>query len=194
MIRDRNVEWRSKRLFLPVGGDLGYTATGLVGWHTGAPVFAELSTLGYGAVKFELASDEYVQVLPLPRDVDVDHPVYFRVYWSTESTEATDTAEFILTYADIAAGEEMTAADTALNTVIATDTWGTATAFTLAITEWGKINASTLSNGDLMVLETEINATDATIASEFIYFLGLEMEYTPRVTVGVGSTQEGYRS
>ena len=193
MIRDRNVEWKSKRIFLPTVG-VGETATGLVGRHTGAPVTAELGALGYGCVRFELASDEYVHVLPLPRDLDVEHPIYFRIYWTTDGSTAADTAQFILTYADIAAGEELTAADTALSTAIATDTFGSTTALTLAITEWGKLNGSTLTKGDILILETEINATDVTIASEYIYYLGLEIEYTPEATVGGGPTQESYRS
>lgn len=193
MIRDRNIEWKTKRLFLPVPG-IGETATGLVGRHTGAPVTAEISTLGYGAVQFDTAGDEFVHVLPLPRDVDVDQPIYFRIYWTTDSTTAADTATFILTYADIAAGEALTAADTALSTAIAVDTYGSASADVLAITEWGKLNGKTLTAGDLLILETEIDATDATIGSEYIYYFGLEMEYTPAETKGVGSVQEGYRS
>lgn len=193
MIRDRNIEWKSKRIFLPTVG-ISETATGLAGMGTGDPVTTELGSLGYGAVKFELDGDEYVHVLPLPRDLDTDHPIYFRIYWTTAGTETTDTAQFILTYADIAAGEELTAADTALSTVIATDTFGSGTALTLAITEWGKLNAGTLTAGDLLILETEINATDVTIASDFIYYLGLEIEYTPYATKGVGSISEGYRS
>lgn len=194
MIRDRNIEWKSKRLFLPSPG-IGWDATGLVGRHTGAPVTGELSTLGYGAVTFDAAGDEFVQMIPLPRDLDVEHPVYFRVYWTTDGATAADTAEFILTFADIAAGEEFTAADTALDTAIATDTYGTATALILAKTAWGKVNASTFTAGDMLVLETELNATDIDVAStELVFFLGLEMEYTPEATVGGGPTQESYRS
>ena len=194
MIRDRNIEWKSKRLFLPSPG-IGWDATGLVGRHTGAPTTGELGALGFGAITFNALGDEYVQMIPLPRDLDVEHPVYFRVYWTTDGATAADTSQFILTYADIAAGEEFTAADTALNTAIATDTYGTATALILAITEWGKVNASTFTEGDMLVLETELNATDVDVAStELVFFLGLEMEYTPKATSGVGPTQEGYRS
>ena len=194
MIRDRNVEWKSKRLFIPVVGT-GWDATGLVGRHSGAPTTGELGALGYGAVRFDGAGDEFVQILPLPRDVDVEHPIYFRVYWTTDSTTSADTIDFILTYADIAADEELTAADTALSTAIAQDTYGTTTALTLKTTAWGKLNGSTLTKGDFLILETEMDATDIDVgSSEIVYFLGLEMEYTPEATVGGGPTQEAYRS
>jgi len=194
MIRDRNIEWKSKRKFLSVPGT-GWDATGLVGRHTGAPTTGELGALGYGAVRFDADGDEFVQIVPLPRDLDVEHPVYFRVYWTTDGTTAADTIDFILTYADIAIDEELTSADTALSTAIAQDTYGTTTALTLKATEWGKLNASTLTEGDTLVLETEMDATDIDVgSSEIVYFLGLEMEYTPKATAGVGPTQEGYRS
>ena len=49
MIRDRNIEWKSKRIFLPTVG-VGEDATGLVGRHTGAPTTGELGALGYGSI------------------------------------------------------------------------------------------------------------------------------------------------
>ena len=194
MIRDRNIEWKRKRVFLhPLQGggwNAGSGAATIVGLHTGDPVFAELSTFGFGAVRFEAEGDEWVQLWQLPKDVDVDKPIYFRVVWSSESTTAADKATFILTYKAVADGETLAAANTALDTPIPQDTWGATSAFTVARTDWGKINGGTLSEGDLLVLETEIDSTDVTIGSEYIYFLGLEVEYTPKKTFGPGMTTE----
>lgn len=186
MIRDKNIEWKRKRLHIDPLVGLGWTTAGTVpvGLHTGAPVFAELGSLGFGAVKFEATGDEWVNTFQLPKDVDVSKPVYMRVLWTTDSTTSTDDATFIVTYKAIGLGEALASADTALNTPIAEDRYGSGTAQVLAATPWGKINGGVLSAGDYLVVETEIDATDATIGSEFIYFLGLEVEYTPKKTVG----------
>ena len=192
MIRDRNIDWKRKRIHLEPLTGMGWTTAGTVpvGLHTGAPVFAELSTFGFGAVKFEAAGDEWVQLWQLPKDCDVSKPIRFRVVWSTESTTAADKATFKLTYKAVADGEALAAANTALDTTIAQDTWGATAAYTIARTAWGQIAADTLSEGDLLVLETEIDATDVDIANEYIYFLGLEIEYTPKKTKGTGITAE----
>ena len=192
MIRDKNIEWERKRARIDPLVGLGWTTAGTVpvGLHTGAPVFAEIGTLGFGAVKFEAAGDEWVNVWGLPADVDVNHPVYFRVLYSSESSTAADTMTFILTYKAVAEGEALAAADTALNTTIAVDTYGGAAAKTLAKTGWGVVNGGVLSEGDTLVLETEIDATDATIGSEYVYLVGLEVEYTPKRTAGTGHSAE----
>ncbi len=192
MIRDRNIEWERKRVQIDPLVGMGWTTAGTVpvGLHTGAPVFAEIGTLGFGAVKFEGEGDEWCNLWALPADVDVDQPLYLRVVYSSGSSTAADTMTFIVTYKAFAEGEAFAAADTALNTAIAADTYGGAAANTVAKTAWGKINGAVLSEGDILLIETEIHATDATIASEFVYLVGLEVEYSPKRTAGTGNSQE----
>jgi hypothetical protein len=189
MIRDRNIDWARKRVTLEALQGMGwYVSTTVVGLHTGDPDYVELSTFGVGAVQFAQEGDEWCQMWELPKDLDVHFPIYFKVKWSSEST-AEDGATFILTYHDAGIGEALAAADTALSTPLVEDTH-TGTAFTVNKTEAGVIAADTLSDGDTLVLETEIHATDATIGSEYIYFLGLEIEYTPKKTLGDGKEVE----
>ena len=196
--RDQQIDWRRKRVFLEPLQGMGWTTGGTVpvGLHTGDPVFAEISTYGFGAVKFEGVGDMWVQTWQLPYDLDTEHPVYVSVLWTTESTTTGDTAEFIVLYQRLAVGSALATAATALDTTIKAangnlaDEYGTSTALTITKTEAGKIDGGTFTDGDFVVFNTEINATDVTIASEFIYLLGLEIVYTPKMCTGIGKTYE----
>ena len=191
--RDQQIDWRRKRVFIEPLQGMGWTTGGTVpvGLHTGAPVFAEISTHGFGAVKFEAVADEWVQTWQLPYDLDTEHPIYVAVLWTTAATTAADTASFIVTYKRIAVGSALAAAATALDTPITLlDEYGTTTALTIKKTDYGIINGGTLTDDDFIVWETEIDATTVTINSEFIYFLGLEIVYTPKMCTGIGKTYE----
>ena len=179
LITDRNMEWKRKRIWIPAVNASGFSIDTPVGLHTGAPVWAEHSTFGYAGIKIEAAGDEYVHFLPLPHDVDVDHPIYIRTVSTTGSSTNTDAIDYILTYTAKAHGEVLAAAATALDTTIAADT-NTGTANQLYLGAWGQIAASTLTEGDVLILEFELNSTDVDLSSEFIWYLGFQMEYTPR--------------
>jgi len=186
MIRDKNIQWRRKRQYIAPLHGASYEPSGsaLAGKGTGAPVTVAIDTGAPMVVRFEEAGDKWINFIGLPKDVDVEKPLYIRVLWSTNSTTATDDATFIVLYKRVPAGVALAAAATALDTPIAEDRFGTTVAKTLCKTDWGKIAGKKLVEGDMLVLETEIDATDATIASEYIFFLGLEIEYTPKKTEG----------
>ena len=176
---------------------MGWTTGGTVplGLHTGAPVCAEVSSFGYSVVRFDAATDEWVQLWQIPYDLDPEHPVYISVLWSTVAA-AADTVDFTLTYTRLNTGSEIAAAATALDTTVAQDTH-TGTTLTINKTEQGKIDGGTLSDGDFLVLETTVDAStvgdgagDFTSPAEYIYFLGLEITYTPRMCAGIGQSYE----
>ena len=196
-MRDQQISWKRKKVFIEPLRGMGWTTGGTVplGLHTGAPVAAEMSTFGYAVIQFDAASDEWVQFWQIPYDLDPEHPVYIAVLWSTAAA-AADTADFIVTYTRLGVESELAAAATALNTAIAQDTH-TGTTLTINRTEQGKINGGTLTADDYLVFETEIDAStvgdgagDFTSGSEYIYFLGLEITYTPRMCAGIGQSYE----
>lgn len=189
-IRDKDIEWERKRIFLQAWGDAGFTATGLVGIHTGGPVYAELGTLGIGVVDME-AGDMYTHLLPLPSDADVAQDIRFRVFWSTDSTTAADTVDFVLLYSATAEAEALTTGASALDTTIAQDTHTSGNASALHKTAWGILDADTLTEGDVLHLNVEMDATAVdTAGSEHVYYLGTQMEYTPKRTAGSGMCEE----
>lgn len=189
MIRDTHIEWKRKRVFLPAVEGGGIIATSPVGLHTGAPVYAEMHNTGVGAIKFEAAGDEFVHLWPIPSDCDVDNDIYARTVYTTDETGDGVTVDFILTYHDITNDETLAAADTALDTVIANDTTDRGAPMALYKTAWGIIDSAKVIAEDFLVLETEINAFTP-IAATFIWYLGLEIEYTPRKTAGADTLQE----
>jgi hypothetical protein len=187
MIRDRNIEWKKKRLFIPVTEFSGLGHSAFLG--AGDVVLAELSTLGIGAARLEDLTDKILHAMNLPHDVDVTQPIYARVHWTSDSAAAEDTATMKVQYKAIADQEALAAPDTALDTVIAADTLGGQ--LYLCKSPWGTINANKIAKDDLVVFEVSCSATDATIASEYIYVLGLELEYSPAKTAGNGMGREG---
>lgn len=76
--------------------------------------------------------------------------------------------------------------DTALSTVIPVDEVPTNTAYTLARTSPGVINASTLTPGGFLELELELDAYAAGLAED-IFAIGVELLYTPLVSSELGA-------
>ena len=180
LITDRNMAWKRKRETIWAVNSPGFSANTPVGVHSGAPVWTEVSTLGFAGMIIDAAGDEYVHYYPLPADCDVDQPIYMRILYTTIGQTAADTQDWIITYIPVAHGEVLAAATTALNTIIANDDAG-ATTLNFLITAWGFINASVLTEGDVLIIEVECNATGVDVGdSEDVLYLGMEVEYSPR--------------
>lgn len=176
---DQGFRWRPGRLYLPASTFTGLAAG--IGVHTGAPIEAEISTIGDAAFLVDTAGDMVVTTHMIPWDLDPQKPIYVRVHWSSGSTDTADTIDFIVTYTALI--PEVTAQitpATALSTVIAQDTVPVATAYTRNRSSWGVINAGTLNEKaeDLSWL-IEMDAFAAGL-TEAKLILGLEIMYTPR--------------
>lgn len=189
MIKDTHIEWKLKRVFLPAVEGGSFTATSPVGLRTGDPVYAEIGNLGVGTIKFEADDDEFVHLWMIPADCDVDNDVYFRAVYTTLETGNAVTFIPILTYHDFTDQEAMAAADTNLDTAIATDTVEEGVSRALYKSAWGTMSAAKVIAGDCLVLELEQSAF-APIATTFILYFGLEVEYTPRKTAGADTLNE----
>jgi len=182
MIRDRNIDWARKRVYYGAL-DLQYPKTAkdtdetIVGAGTGDVILAEISTSGIVGWRLEATGDLIHDIKPLPWDFDSTQPLYIRVYWSSDSNTTTDDVTILAKYKKLSNGTAAAAGNTALDTAIPEDRL--IAQYGIMKTGWGKINANKLTAGEMYAWQFNVSATDVTIASEYIYFIGYELEYTP---------------
>lgn len=179
MIRDRNVDWARTRIFRHSWEFPAWiaNATGPVGSGTGAPDITEINAK-FTAADLRATTDVLVDVVMLPYDLDETFKTYFRVYWSTTSTTTTDNLTWKLLYGQMSNAGAAAIGTTALDTALAQQTVTLGNIVT--ITGWGNIAANKpLAPGKLMTMHCDLHSTDAT---EAVFLIGYEMEYTPRRT------------
>lgn len=154
------------------------------GFTAAAAVIQQINSTGETGLKMSTNGNAILYDWLVPLNLDVAHPVRFRVNWVTESTTSAHGALWTLTrkaYTRGGTGVAGTAlsatVDTALDTVIAADTVGTPNAaYQLNTTAAGIINAGSLTAGEHQTIKiamtTKTGATD-------IWLRGLEIEYVP---------------
>lgn len=194
MIRDFNIEWLEKRVFIPawtfqtfaiVGPSGGATDTGgAQGAGAGNPVMTEIGTTGIVGGEIAAAGDKFATIW-MPGDLDITKQLRARVWWTQTSTTATDTVDWLVTYTPLVA-ETTVLVDpvTALSTAITLADASSGVANTVQATSFGVINRNTVANTtDLISLGVEADGIGTFSANE-VLFLGLELRYTPRKTAG----------
>lgn len=117
----------------------------------------------------------------VPADLDQAYPVNIRVNWTTESTTLTDGALWTITRKAMTRNTTALSAtiSTALDTTIPADVVPVATAYAMATTNKGVINAGSLTAGEHQLLK--IVMTTKTGATN-IWLLGVEIEYVPIIS------------
>ena len=180
MIKDKNINWTRKRVYIGCNQFNGWKASEFLG--SGAVDFEEVSTFAIGGARLELTTDQVADCRPLPVDFDIKHPLYIRVYWSSDYSSTDGTALFRIRYIGIADGEVLEAPSTmGLDTVITADTSGGS--YFLHKSSWGKINEGTFDDGDFFIMEIICTAVaNITINSDYVFVHGYELEYTPKKT------------
>jgi hypothetical protein len=150
------------------------------------PLYAEVNATGIGGFLMNTAGDEVNYLGAIPSDLDITKQVRLRVWWTTDSTTNTDTVDWVVRYSLLQADQSTAIGSpaTVLNTVIAQDLVLGSTAELPHATAFGVIDRSVIpENSVLWGLEVEVDAKDAGLAED-LWFLGLEVRYTPRLTVG----------
>lgn len=188
--RDSRFWWKPSRVFIPawsfslqqaaLDGNAANADTVLISAASAAN-WEEINSLGVSGLDMSTDAEEVNTLQMLPYDLDIKHPVYVRVHYTTGSSDTADTVLWKVRYLPIQPNvTEIVSAATALDEVIATDTIPVATAYVWTATEWGRINANTLTNRvEAIQWEVEMDTKDTDI-SEDIFFLGLEIRYTPK--------------
>ena len=193
-IRDKAIGWKRRRIFLhPIDFASQWLEDGtskvMTGQGAGTPVFAalgvaasELTGIAIGA-----AGDEVYAFLPIPWDLDPDYPVWARIWFTHDSTDA-DTpdwrVDFKLIKKQIAISDAKSSPD--LTLTFAAKAVST-TSGALEVLQWEK-GSLTFDEDDLaMMIAVECNGLGNASANE-IKFMGLELAYTVRATVDVRET------
>lgn len=192
-LRDHRFDHRRKvvRLNAYEGAGIQSNGTGTVSVCVGAGdvVTAELNAAGFIVPAPDTAADEIGFIWLVPYDVDERYELGFRVLWSSDNTGTTDTATWKINWAHFGEGEAIAAPTGVLSTVIAADTVtgqyhfqktarGVLTAASHAITR------ANVEDGSALCMLVELDAKTTGLSNA--YFLGLELDYCPRMMKGNG--------
>lgn len=174
-----------RRKFFPIIGTNGWAAA-LVGAGAGDPIIGENTTSSLTGLRIQANADSHAMLISLPRDVDVESDIRFRIFWSSDQTTVADKYTWTLTYAELTVNSTSgmnTAAATALNTAIAEDT-NLVTASALSATPWGVLNGGTLTGTEqedyLLNILLTATTNGGTVATDLVIWYGLQIEYMPR--------------
>lgn len=164
--------------------NVGSTSLVLTGIDDGTPNLEEISTFGDVGFKMNTDGNSVSKKIIVPRNWDLTQDLGFKVYWTSGSATSADTIDWIVVYKKVTEDAAITAPATALTTAIAQDTVGANTAWLMKVTSEGVLDGATLtSTSRILFINVEMD-THAVGLSEDIYFLGLEVLYTPRMTAG----------
>jgi len=145
----------------------------------GNPSFGEVGSTGISALLPDDAGDMVGLAFNVPYDCDVKSGIDFAVQWSSSSTTTTHTATFKVEYTRHTIDSTALATGaTALSTVIAADT-NVAGAHAIQQSEFGTINGGTLTNGDFLALNVELDAVSG-LAATTVAMYNLVIRYIRR--------------
>jgi len=100
-------------------------------------------------------------------------------------TATHESVTWAVVYDRTAENATLEAASTALTSAIAADIYLGTSGYHSAITPWGYVNAETFSEGELLALNIELDASDKfDLVHDNPILLGLEIEYSRRKCVG----------
>lgn len=200
-IRNSHIDLNAKRVFISAKDFLQSQVTGAsvildAGFGTGAAQLLELGTSAHGAIRLEATTDD-VNYLWVPSDFDNRFPLYIRHLWTSDYAVADGTATFTTLYTAIKAGEAVAIGATALTKTHGASTKASATARTIYWSKYGAIapiatgaNANQTFGPETIAVALNITCSAVsgiTIASDYVWLLGTELVYTPRLTFGSNS-------
>jgi len=184
MIKDRNVAWNRKRVFLPCFNMMGLLADAAQG--TGAPAMAAdpLAASELVGLLIHDAGDEIYTAWPLPWDFDRKEPIRFRL-WFTHSSTDTDDPDWVVSYKAIEKQAAVTDAKSSADEDMAFAAKAvSATASALEILDWEEsVSDTKITSADkALMLAIECNGLGSATGDE-ICLWGLEIEYTVGATL-----------
>lgn len=190
------MDYRLHRKFITAAEIITGQVTGAstvltMGLGSGAGNLVELGTSGIGAIKLAATTDE-IDFLWVPCNVDYSNRILIRHLWTSDYATANGTATFTTKYNALKSGVAAVIGATALDKTITASTKVSATARTVYYSPYGWIAPSVLTPDTMaLTIDTVCSAVAGiTIASDFVYWLGCEIAYTPLHTFGDGSRRE----
>lgn len=180
MLKDRNIAWKTKRLtrdFRSMYGNLNGTFEGAGGAVNTAHSVAASEQV---VVPVGAKDDEFYDMFLIPWDMDIDHPLRWRLVFSHSSTDA-DTPTFTFDYMARAEGEAIADVTSHESTTFSGAVSTTANA--IEVTDWVETTSqSYITSSDILLL-IKLTATNLGGASaDEIELIGLQLEYTVAAT------------
>ncbi len=203
-IKNVHLDLIAKRHFFPatsfVTGQVSGASTVLTsGLGSGTPNLVELGTSNIPALRMAATTDETDWLWTAP-DFDNTLPLYIRYLWTSDYGTANGTATFTTLYKEFKTGDAIAAASTALTVAHGASTKAAATARALYWSKYGVIGPiATGGNANktfdpatiAVAFNVKVSAVSGiTIGTDFVYILGAELVYTPRMTFG-NNTRRG---
>ena len=207
-VRDCHLDKRMKQMFLrPIDFVTGATcvdpgpATLTAGYPpgTGVPLWnIGSSRSGYNGLRFSGAGNATISYAWRPWDVDNAHPVYCRLWWTSDSLLA-NVATFDVTYSTVSAALILATPTTTLTQRPVSV--AKAAAFGQPVfTRLGMIAPLATTAVAGQTFSPEIDAvtfaisvstmSNGAIASDFVWLMGMELLYTSKDTFGDGSRRQ----
>jgi hypothetical protein len=187
MIRDRNIAWKTKRVFLPAHLMSGLLEDGtskvLTSLGAGTPVLGEVIAAAQLAGMPMDAADEVFHFWPIPWDMDRAEPFRVRLHFIHKSTDA-DAPVFKTFYKAIARQEALTAANSSADETLTHSAHTCSTTNnSYEVTSWKSSASNTkIGSSDIALLFAfELDALGGATADECV-LLGAEIEYTVKAT------------
>ncbi len=213
-VRDANVDYLIRKVYVPSLAFVANTATPTVspnspqsfaaGFSAGSSSYVNVPNSRTGAIKLAATTSYIDYDWRIPQDMDKRWPVYFRYWWTADVLGTTNTVTFKTVYAIASlttAIPVIASPTTALSPTMAASAYPSGTVQNaLVATGRGQLGplASGAFAGQTLPDDTEYihiainpNATSYPTATGSVYFIGMDLEYTPRVTFGDGSHREG---
>jgi len=196
---DGDFNWKPGRLYIPWTQFMSMTTNTLdtasaAGdkWgslNAGVPVTKEISTVNIAGVFMDAAGDMVSTIVPAAQfspALDPRYATHFRVHWTSGSSTTADTATWIATYLALVAHDTAIIEPvTALDIAIPEDT--VSGAYDYQLTDWGSLDGGTFTQEtEAIALRVELDAFAAGL-TEDVFFLGLEIRYTPKYFQSKGS-------
>lgn len=192
MIRDFNVEWLEKRIFIPwnqMTGVIQDVAAGVLfrSQQSATSLAAAIAAALVGKLGIGAQNDGVSHLFMAPYDLDIKKAVRFRAHYT--QTAASGTVSWKVLYAALlddaglgTGGTVVAAPAVALDTAIPAIVTAGVTSSAYMVTGFGQINRNTLAD-TTTALALAITCTDAA-PNAGLGLLGLEIRYSSRRTSG----------
>ena len=216
-VRDQHVDYVIKKVFIPAWdvvknvastswvGNGSSMATLSVGYSVGSPTYSEIGGGRMAGIRLAATTTQVDYLWRIPYDVDLRHGIYFRHHWVPQIGGTTPTITINQWYATISAGTSINVMSPtqALQPQVPSSSMISGTDGTVdyryQLTGRGSIqNLGTGFASSMALLDTieaihtafQIVSTNFAIASAPVFWMGMDIEYTPRWTFGDGSRRE----
>ena len=215
-VRDRNIDYLLEKIYIQAidavrqvrvaGATSSATAnpaTLTAGFSVGSPSYVPITGSRYGGLQLVGTTPTIDFVWRVPSAVDKNHPIYVRHHWTSSISGLTPTLAFGTWIATLSSASVLTSSPTStLNTAVpdSSNTGAAGTAWSYNLTGRGAIaplgtglaaNQVMLDTVEAIHFAITAQSANWAVSPDNIIVLGMDLEYTPRLTFGDGSRREG---